>query len=94
MIGAVQEVHSLLVETGTLPDHTNPCFKKLRVAFVKRYVATSRGALRMTARHFNQGKEEVSVETSNSLIGSMAYFLMALQQWNIPSRNQDPHSGC
>lgn len=28
MIGAAQEVHSLLVETGTLPDHTNPCFQK------------------------------------------------------------------
>lgn len=48
----------------------------------------------MTARHFNQGKEEVSVENSNSLIDSMAYFLMALQEWNISSRNRDPHSGC
>lgn len=27
----VQEVLYLLVETGTLPDPTNPCFKKLNL---------------------------------------------------------------
>lgn len=45
------------------------------------------GALKKTARHFNRGKEEASVETFNSLMGSMAYFLMALKECNIPSRN-------
>lgn len=51
----------------------------------------------MYVRHFKRAQEAPSkhlfVVTIISLTSSIPYLVMRLQEWHIPSRNWEPHSG-